>query len=254
MFDNVCKFLAETFSSDFANWLLGESIELTELSSSELSLQPIRADALILRQSEAIVLHCEFQTEPKPDIPFRMADYRLRTYRRFPTKRMQQVVVYLQQTGSERVQQATFTLERTHHEFDVIRLWEQPVEMFLRSPGLLPFATLAQTRDRPQVLRQVTQAIDRIADRQLQSNVAASTAVLAGLVLEKKMIQQILRRELMQDSVIYQEIQAEAREQERQQVAIKLLREGVALDIIARATEFSIGQIQQLQATTSQKP
>lgn len=23
MFDNICKFLAETFSRDFANWLLG---------------------------------------------------------------------------------------------------------------------------------------------------------------------------------------------------------------------------------------
>jgi predicted transposase YdaD len=25
MFDNVCKFLAETFSTDFATWLLGGS-------------------------------------------------------------------------------------------------------------------------------------------------------------------------------------------------------------------------------------
>jgi hypothetical protein len=67
MFDNICKFLAETFSTDFANWLLRESIELISLSLSELSLEPIRADAIILRQSEAIVLHCEFQTEPNKD-------------------------------------------------------------------------------------------------------------------------------------------------------------------------------------------
>ncbi|CCQ65418.1 Conserved hypothetical protein 1784 [Crocosphaera watsonii WH 0402] len=31
MYDNVCKFLAERFSRDFANWLLNEPIELTEL-------------------------------------------------------------------------------------------------------------------------------------------------------------------------------------------------------------------------------
>jgi predicted transposase YdaD len=31
MFDNVCKFLAETFSADFATWLLGQAVELTEL-------------------------------------------------------------------------------------------------------------------------------------------------------------------------------------------------------------------------------
>lgn len=60
MFDSICKSLAETFSTDFATWLLGESVELTELSPSELSLEPIRADALILRQSEQVVSDIEF--------------------------------------------------------------------------------------------------------------------------------------------------------------------------------------------------
>lgn len=55
MFDNVCKFLAESFSTDFATWLLGEPITLTELSPSELFLEPIRADALIMLRSEEIV-------------------------------------------------------------------------------------------------------------------------------------------------------------------------------------------------------
>ena len=128
MFDPICKFLVESFPSDFASWLLGEPIALTELSPQELSLEPIRADALILLQSDEVVLHLEFQTEPKPDIPFRMTDYRLRGYRRFPRKRMRQVVIYLQQTNSPRVRQNSFTLERTHHEFDVVRLWEQPEE------------------------------------------------------------------------------------------------------------------------------
>lgn len=76
MFDNICKFLAENFSTDFASWLLGEPITLTELSPSELSLEPIRADALILLQSDQTVLHLEFQTQANADIPFRMIDYR----------------------------------------------------------------------------------------------------------------------------------------------------------------------------------
>ena len=75
MFDNVCKFLAETFPADFAQWLLGEPIPLGELSPSELSLEPIRADSLILLQSEGIILHVEFQTRPDPAIPFRLLDY-----------------------------------------------------------------------------------------------------------------------------------------------------------------------------------
>lgn len=63
MFDNICKFLAENFPEDLATWLLGSSIPLTELSPTELSLEPIRADSLILLQSDELVLHTEFQTQ-----------------------------------------------------------------------------------------------------------------------------------------------------------------------------------------------
>jgi predicted transposase/invertase (TIGR01784 family) len=77
MYDNLCKFLAEQYSQDFAQWLLGEAIALTQLSPSELSLEPIRADSLILLAARSVILHLEFQTQPDPDIPFRMADYRL---------------------------------------------------------------------------------------------------------------------------------------------------------------------------------
>lgn len=105
MYDDTCRFLAENFSADFASWLLGESLTLTELKPSELSLDPIRADALILLESNESVLHLEFQTRPKRDIPFRMLDYRVRVYRRYPDKAMRQVVVYLQPTGSDLVRQ-----------------------------------------------------------------------------------------------------------------------------------------------------
>ena len=70
---------------------MGEPISLTELSPSELSLEPIRADALILLESTELVLHLEFQTQPDANIPFCMIDYRLRVYRRFPQKQMRQI-------------------------------------------------------------------------------------------------------------------------------------------------------------------
>ncbi|MEH1846737.1 MAG: Rpn family recombination-promoting nuclease/putative transposase [Nostoc sp.] len=258
MFDNVCKFLAETFSSDFATWLLGESITLTELSPSELSLEPIRADALILLQSDEVVLHLEFQTQSKADIPFRMIDYRLRVYRRFKSKRMRQVVIYLQQTNSELVQQTTFTLEETFHQFEVIRLWEQPTNVFLEHSGLLPFAVLSQTNNRTATLQQVAQEILEITEQRIQNNIAASTFILAGLVLEKEIIQQLLRRELMQESVTYQAILAEGlaegraeglaegRAQEVRRVAVNLLKERMSAKIVARVTGLSVEQVQQL--------
>jgi predicted transposase/invertase (TIGR01784 family) len=205
MFDNTCKFLAESFSEDFASWLLGEPITMTQLSPSELSLEPIRADALILLSSEAFILHVEFQTEPDPTMPFRMADYCLRAFRRFPNKQMRQVVIYLTHSSSELVHQTAFEIPGTRHEFEVIRLWEQPTQPFLESTGLLPLAVLTQTPDTAQTLRQVAKQVDAIPEMRVQSNVAACAGILAGLLLEKDFINQVLRREIMQQSVIYQE-------------------------------------------------
>ena len=72
---------------DFRPAVLGSPIKLTELSPTELSNEPIRADSLILLQSDELVLHIEFQTDPDKDIPFRVLDYRIRGYRRFPHKK-----------------------------------------------------------------------------------------------------------------------------------------------------------------------
>jgi len=131
MFDNCCKFLAENFSEDYATWLLGRPVTLTKLSPTELSLEPIRADSLILEQSEDLVLHLEFQTEPDETMGFRMLDYRVRVYRRFPLKTMHQVVIYLKRTKSALVYQDSFQLGATTHHYRVIRLWEQSSDLFL---------------------------------------------------------------------------------------------------------------------------
>ena len=272
MYDNICKFIAEEFSTDLASWLLGEPIQLTQLSPKELSIEPIRTDALILQQSNNLVLHVEFQTKTEATIPFRMTDYRLRVYRRYPDKEMHQVVIYLKQTASELVYQNTFALTRTRHEFEVIRLWEQPTEQFLNSPGLLPFAVLSRTDEKVEVLREVARRVEAISDRRVQSNVGASTFILAGLVLEKEIIQTILRRDIMEESVTYQELRREAREQGLQegrtqgrqqglqqglqqgfqQVALNLLRSGMSLEQVANFTGLSVEQVTQLQLTSNQ--
>ncbi len=101
MYDNICKFIAEMFSEDLSDWLIGKSISLTQLKPKELSLEPIRADSIIFLQSDELILHLEFQTEPDAKIPFRMADYRLRLYRKFPNKEVHQVVIYLRKTDSD---------------------------------------------------------------------------------------------------------------------------------------------------------
>jgi predicted transposase/invertase (TIGR01784 family) len=163
--------------------LLGKPITFSKRSPSELSLEPIRADALILLDSEDLILHAEFQTEPDPDMPFRLADYRLRIFRRFPKKQVRQIVIYLNPTTSELFHQTAFVIPGTRHEFEVIRLWEQPTDIFFEALGLLPLAVLSNTQDKNNTLRQVASRIDAIPELRTQANLAASASLLAGLVL-----------------------------------------------------------------------
>ena len=146
MFDNTCKFLAETFPSDFATWLLGEAILLTKLEPTELSLKPIRADSVIFLESSQI---------------------------------------------------------------------------------------------------------ENISDRTLQSNVAAATAIISGLVLEQKTIQRLLRSEMMKESLIYQEVlregkiegNIEGKIEERFAIAKKIVKSGLTEDLIMQLTGLSLEEI-----------
>jgi predicted transposase/invertase (TIGR01784 family) len=252
MYDDTCRFLAENFSVDFASWLLGEPVTLTEIQPSELSLDPIRADALILLESDESVLHIEFQTLPKNNIPFRILDYRVRLYRKDPNKPVRQVVIYLKQTSSELVHQTSFTMERTHHEFDVIRLWEQPASLFLQYPGLIPFAVLGDCLDAEEMLRQSAQRVDQIANPTIKANLMAASGILAGLKLEDEVVYRILRRDIMQESTVFRSIERDARKQEKRAIALNFLRDGLSVEVIAHGTGLSIEEVQQLQQQLSE--
>ncbi|MEO1132382.1 MAG: Rpn family recombination-promoting nuclease/putative transposase [Cyanobacteria bacterium J06639_1] len=248
MFDNVCRYLSERYSPDIASWLLGRPIVFTTLSPTELSLQPIRADSLILLESEDLVLQIEFSTDPDGAIPFRLTDYRLRGHRRYPHKQMRQVVVYLRETNSPLVYQDTFELSHTRHRFDVIRLWEEPAEKFLTSPGLLPFAALAQSGDREGVLRQVSERVDAMGDTVRQSDIAASAGILAGLVLNKETVNQILRSNIMKESVVYQDIKREGKEENTRELALKMLENGIDAAKVVTITGLSLEQVRALRS------
>jgi predicted transposase YdaD len=165
---------------------------------------------------------------------------------------MRQVVIYLKPTTSPLVYETAYEMERTRHEFDVIRLWEQPTSLFLQYPGLLPFAALGQTETPAETLRQATEIVDQIEDPETQSNLMAASAILAGLRLEQDVIYSLVRRDIMQESVIYRSIQEEAetraRARQRREIALNLLQGGVDINLIASSTGLLIEEVQQLQA------
>ena len=52
MYDNTCKYLAERFPEDLASWLIGERITLTQMNPTELNVEPIRAEIMILLRNK----------------------------------------------------------------------------------------------------------------------------------------------------------------------------------------------------------
>lgn len=206
-FDNVCKLLAEKYPFDFAKWLLPQAPKTIKVLKTELSIEPIRADFVTFLQTENRILHIEFQTNPqsKPPIPFRELDYSVRLIRTYQVP-VTQVVIFLQETNDPIVFTEEYVNETTRHRYRVIRMWEQEPELFLNNLALLPLAPLTQTNSPQGLLSQIANNVAKIADRETKQDIAAYTEILAGLRFEKDFIRQLLSEDIMQESVIYQDI------------------------------------------------
>ncbi|NEO20921.1 Rpn family recombination-promoting nuclease/putative transposase [Moorena sp. SIO4A5] len=206
-YDNICKYLAEEYPSEFFHWLLGEEPRDIQVLKTELSAEPIQADALSLLQSTNQILHIEFQTLPQsePPLPFRMLDYWVRLQRKYRCP-IDQVVIFLKSTTSDLVFNNEFRDTNTWHRYRIIRLWEQDPQPLLANRALLPLATLARSNNPNRLLEQVVAEVDRIEEKPLRGNLAACVDVLAGLRFDKELVRRLLREEIMEESVTYQDI------------------------------------------------
>ncbi len=249
-YDNACKYLAEQYPAEFVSWLLSVQSQDIQVLKTELTLEPIRADAVTFLQTANQTLHIEFQTLPtsNPSIPFRMLDYSVRLKRQYRCD-VEQVVIFLQATNDEIVFTEEYQDRTTSHRYPVIRLWEQDSTPFLANPGLLPLASLTQT-DSPQgLLAQVAERAATIPDRRQRQNIAGCAEILAGLRFEKDLIRQFFREDIMRESVIYQDILQQGRRQEALSLVIRQLNRRlgeVNLAAIERVQGLSIEQLEEL--------
>jgi predicted transposase YdaD len=223
-FDNVCKLLAEKYPADFVRWLTAEDARNIKVLKTELSIEPIRADSVIFIQTSSQILHIEFQTLTlsKPGIPFRMLDYSVRLKRQYQCP-IAQVVIFLQETDDAIARMQEYVDETTTHYYRSIRMWEQDASLFLGNLALLPLAPLCQTDSPQDLLSQVAIEVAKIEDRQDRQNTAGYTEILAGLRFEKSLIRRLLSEDIMQESVIYQDILQKGQEQGEQQEAFRFL-------------------------------
>lgn len=249
-YDNACKYLAEQYPAEFVSWLLSVQSPDIQVLKTELTLEPIRADAVTFLQTANQILHIEFQTRPEslPPIPFRMLDYAVRLKRQYRCD-VEQVVIFLQATTNEIVFTQEYRDRTTSHRYRVVRLWEQDPAPFLANPGLLPLASLTQT-DTPQgLLAQVAERTATIPDREQRQTLAGFAEILAGLRFEKALIRRFFREDIMRESVIYQDILQQGRQQEALSLVMRQLNRRlgeVNPGAIERVRALSIEELEEL--------
>lgn len=210
--DNLCKYLAEQHPQDFSEWLLGEPLPNVEVLKTELSIEPIRADSVTFLRGTNRILHLEFQTEPtsEPALPLRMLDYWVRLYRKHGLP-VTQVLLILKETNVEIP--SVFTFERTRHEYGVVKMWEQEPAPLLQNVNLLPLASLAKAINKTALLQSIAKQIKQVNDDYLRGNLLSQTNFLAGLRFDAKLINLLLKENFMRESVTYQAVLQEGREE-----------------------------------------
>ncbi|HBB36365.1 MAG TPA: hypothetical protein DC064_32445, partial [Cyanobacteria bacterium UBA9273] len=119
-YDNACKYLAEKYPAAFTNWLLGVPSPDIEVLKTELTNEPIRADAITFLRTANQILHIEFQTLPYSEtpLPLRMLDYSVRLKRQYRCD-VVQVIIFLQATASEMAFTQEYRDRTTSHRYQV---------------------------------------------------------------------------------------------------------------------------------------
>ena len=124
---------------------------------------------------------------------------------------------------------------------------------------MLPFATLTQLGNSEALLNQVAQKVEEIESIEEKQQISSYVQIIAGLKYDKDSIRRIFREDIMRESVIYQEIlqegevKGEARGEEKtlRRMVRGMVTEGISIETIARLTQLSLEQIQQIQSSSN---
>jgi len=220
-FDNTCKYLSETYPDRFATWLFGSTPEAIEVLKTELTIEPIRADFVANLPTQQRLLQIEFQVkgETDPPLPLRMLDYWVRLHRSYRLP-VTQFLVMLKYSSAAAEVESVFQLEGTQHRYNLVRMWEQDPEPLLQDTALLPLAVLCAAEDSAQLLGRVAVEVSKIEEPEQQQVISNCTQLLAGLRFKKDLIRQLFSGGIMRESVIYQEILEEGREEGKREEAL----------------------------------
>jgi predicted transposase YdaD len=235
--DDFCKQLVARHPASIGCWLLG----LTAADpSSARAIDTNQTWQLLDRELSSDAHHADSVMAE------RMLEYWIRLHRRF-RRPIQQVVLHLKPTASPLARVEHLTIGRTRHHFTSLRLWEQDPAPLLADPALLPLAVLARppSKTPEQLLSQVRQRLQTIADPNQRRRTTSGCQLLAGLSFSQDVIQRLLAMSILEDSSVYQYIVHKGLEQGLEQG-----RQQEACTLVLRLLERRCGPLQPAQRAT----
>lgn len=267
-FDATLKELVQTHAADWLAMLDQPPSGPVEILTPDLSTLTAFTD-IVLRTGDSL-LHLDFQSGPDPSLSRRVLLYNvlLHDSNGLP---VHSVVILLRPRADRRDLTGALSYAarpgRSHLDFafEVIRLWQVPVERLLTSGlGTLPLAVLGQMpagraaeEALPEVIARLVQRIEAEAPSEQGPILLTSSYVLMGLRLSRERADEMFRGvRKMRDSTTYQAILDEGRAEgeikgrgeEAQKLLLRLGRKHLGeVDAAVEAAVRSITDVERLE-------
>lgn len=231
-FDATLKELVSTYPRDWAAHLgLSASIPV-EVIDADLAAVTAGADRVLrVPDPNPWLLHLEFQASRDDGLPRRVLKYNVLLQDRHELP-VESVILLLRREAEDARLTGRFRTEsprgkgRLEFDYEVIRLWQQPVEALLAGGlGTLPLVPLAQVRRAalPGVIRRMEERVERETTPAAAATLWTSTYLLMGLRYPRELSIQLLQGVgAMKESTTYQAILEEGGANELRKVLLLL--------------------------------
>jgi predicted transposase YdaD len=263
-FDATLKELVQTYAADWLAVLDEPPSGPIEVLTPDLSTLTAFTD-IVLRIGD-ILLHLDFQSGPDPDLPRRILLYNVLLHERYGLP-VHSVVDLLRPRADRGDLSDTLCYAarpgrgRLEFTFEIVRLWQVPVERLLASGlGMLPLAVLGQlpaghTAEEalPQVITRLSERVQAEASGEQESILLTAAYVLTGLRVSRERLTELFQGvRKMRDSTAYQAILEEGevigQEKEARRLLLRLGRKRLGEpDATVEASVQAITDLERLE-------
>lgn len=230
-YDASTKFLVQDRLADWLPLCGRTTTARLEVIDADLATVTASADRVLrVHETPPWLMHLELQASRDADLPARLHTYNTLLERRHDAQ-VRSVVVLLRKAADASdftgVLQKQFAGESPYlmFRYGVVRVWQLPVETFLRGGlALVPLAPLGDVTeaDLPGLIQRMDGRIRQEAAPGLAGMLWTAADVLMGLRYNRALVEQVLRGiEAMEESVTYQAIVEKGMIKDRQAVLLQ---------------------------------